>query len=86
MSGACLDINCCCRYSSLVLQDVYGTDSLLYCREDETQGGSLAIVTYSIGILLMIKKLKADFTDVAQPWYAEDPVALGTFTIVESYF
>ena len=48
-----------------------------------TQGGALAIVAYGIGILSLIKNLKAEFPGVAQPWYADDSGALGTFTIVE---
>ena len=30
------------------------------------------MVAYGIGILLLIKNLKAQFTDVTQPWYADD--------------
>ena len=48
-----------------------------------TQGEPLAMVAYIIGILLLIKNLKAEFPGVAQPWYADDSGALGTFTIVE---
>ena len=46
----------------------------------------LVMVTYGIGILLLIKNLKAEFPGVNQPWYAENAGALGTFARVESYF
>ena len=51
-----------------------------------TQGGALAMVAYGIGILPLIKNLKAGFLDVTQPWYADNAVALGTFTRVRGYF
>ena len=41
---------------------------------------------YGIGILLLIKQLKAVFLDVTQPWYANNSGTLGTFARVGSYF
>ena len=51
-----------------------------------TQVFPLAMVAYGIGILLMIKNLKAGFPDVTQPWYDDDAGALGIFARVGSYF
>ena len=48
-----------------------------------TQGGALDMVSYSMGILPLIKNLKAGFPDVTQPWYADDFCALGNFTRVK---
>ena len=42
--------------------------------------------TYGICVLPLIKRLKAEFTDVTQHWYADDASALGTLTTVELYF
>ena len=50
------------------------------------QGVPLAMVTYGIGVLLMIKQLKVAYPDVNQPWYAEDAGALGTFDNIGLYF
>ena len=51
-----------------------------------TQGGPLDIITYGIGILPLIKNLKRDIPDITKPRYADDPGALGTFAIIETYF
>ena len=50
------------------------------------QGELLAMVAYGIGILPLINNLKAEFLDVAYPWYADDYGALVTFARVSSYF
>ena len=42
--------------------------------------------TYGIGILLLIKTLKAGFTDLTNPWYVENGGALGIFARIKSYF
>ena len=44
------------------------------------------MVAYGIGILLLIKFLKAEFNDISQPWYADDTSSLGTFANIELYF
>ena len=44
------------------------------------------MIAYSIGILPLIKKLKKEFPDVTQPWYADDAGALGTLVRIKSYF
>ena len=58
----------------------------MHSREGLTQGDSLAMVTYGIGILLLIKPLKEEFTDATYPWYDVDSGALGTFSNVMLYF
>ena len=42
-------------------------------------GGPLYMVSYVIGILLLIKHLKLEYLDVTQPWYAHDAIVLGIF-------
>ena len=51
-----------------------------------TQGVTLAMITYGIGILPLIKNLKRDIPDVTQPWYADNARALGPFARIETYF
>ena len=64
--------NCYRHWSSLGLWKVNGTAIFLHSREVVTQGDPLAMVAYGIGILLMIKIMKAEFPDVIQTWYADN--------------
>ena len=50
------------------------------------QDNPLAIVSYGLGVLLLIKKLKGAHPGVTHPWYADDAGALGTFLNIEDYF
>ena len=50
------------------------------------QGYPLGIVAYNIGVLTLIKRLKAVYPDVTQPWYIDDAGELGTFNSLEIYF
>ena len=50
------------------------------------QGYPLAMVAYGIGILPLIKNMKAKFPAVTQCYYADNFGALGTFINVELYF
>ena len=51
-----------------------------------TQGDPLVMVAYGIGIILLVIRLKAEFPDITQPWYAYDSSALGIFANFEQYF
>ena len=51
-----------------------------------TQVDPLAMVAYGIGIILLIKHLKAEFTGFTQPQYSENAGALSTFKKFELYF
>ena len=44
------------------------------------------MITYVIGVLLMIKILRVDYPDVTRPWYADKASVLGTFKNIELYF
>ena len=46
----------------------------------------MSTITYSIGILPHIKKLKREIHDFTQLWYADDSGALGMFVIIDTYF
>ena len=50
------------------------------------QGDPLLMIVYVIDILPLIKNLKRNIPGNTQPWYADDPEALGTFAIIENYF
>jgi hypothetical protein len=41
---------------------------------------------YGLGILPLIHKLKAEFTNVNQPWYADDAGAGGNFCSIQYFF
>ena len=56
------------------------------CREGVTQGDPLAMITYGIKILPLIKNLKQEIPDVTYPWYADYAGVLGMFVILETYF
>ena len=44
------------------------------------------MVSYGIVVLPLIKHLKAELTNITQPWYADNAGAIGTFTNVKLYF
>ena len=50
------------------------------------QGYPLAVVTYDIRILPLIKRLKSTYPDATQTWYANNYGSLGTFDNLEQYF
>ena len=50
------------------------------------QGDPLAMVAYGIGIILLIKRLKAAYTNVTQPWYTNNDGAPGMFNNTGLYF
>ena len=51
-----------------------------------TQGEPLDTITYGIEGIPMIKRMKAAYTDITQPWYADGTSALGTFNNIGFYF
>ena len=67
----CFILNYYHHWSLLILRNGNGTAIFLHIRKGVTQGGLLAMVLYGLGILLIIKNLKADFTDINQPWSPE---------------
>ena len=50
------------------------------------QGGPLVIVAYGIGVLPLIKNLKAAHPNVTQPQYADDVSVLRMYGSIELYF
>ena len=58
----------------------------LHSREGVMKGGPIAMITYRVGILPLIKNLKRAIPDVTHHWYADDSGALGTFARIETFF
>ena len=58
----------------------------MHSRGGVKQGGPLAMVAYIIGILLLIKNLKAEFPDATHPYYDDYSGAQRTFARVKPYF
>ena len=89
-SGARFIFSCYHHWSSLVLKNGNGTARFLNIREGVTQGYPLAMLTamvaYGIGVLPLIKQLKAEYPDITYPCYADDTGSLGTFVNAELYF
>ena len=46
-------------------------DIIMHSREGVIKGGPLAMITYGLGIIPLIKNLKTAHPDITQPWYAE---------------
>ena len=60
--------NCYFHWLSLVLRNGSGTASFWNIRDCVNQGDPLDIVDYIIGVLPLIKRLKAVYPDFSQPW------------------
>ena len=50
------------------------------------QGEALAMVTYGISVLPLIKRPKVWYPDVTQTWCANDDGVVGTFTNIDLCF
>ena len=51
-----------------------------------THRGSLDRVAYGLGVLPIIRNMKAEHPGVTQPWYADDAGSIGLFGNIEYYF
>ena len=78
-SGARFALNCYLHWATLVIRAGDRTGHLLYSKEGVTQGYSLEIVSYGLGILNLVRELRIDHLSTTQPWYADDAWAGGTF-------
>jgi hypothetical protein len=68
-----------------VVQAANGMSLFLNSKEGMTRGDSI-MVAYGILLLLLIRALKDDPSDVNQPWYADDAGTGGTFKGIQAYF
>ena len=59
---------------------------IILSKEGATQGDPLAMVMCGLGLLPLIRILKAEVPDLHQPWYADDAGAGGRFQNIRLYF
>ena len=85
-SGARFVFNCYRHWSTLILRSGNGTANFLHSKEGVSQGDPLSMFAYGLGILPLIRQLKADFPEVEQPWYADDAGAGGNFSEIRRFF
>ena len=60
--------------------------TIIHSREGVTQGYPLDMISYSIGVITLTKRLNLTYPDVTHPWCAGNAGALGTFDNLEQYF
>ena len=58
----------------------------MHSKEGVNQGDPLAMITYGIGVLPLIRDLRRDHHRVTQPWYADNVGAGGKFGDVMAHF
>jgi hypothetical protein len=63
-----------------------GSGAFIYSKEGITQGDPLSMFVYGIGILPLIRQLKAEFPEVEQPWNADDARAGCKFSEIHRFF
>jgi hypothetical protein len=72
LSGARFVFNCYKHWAVLEFGGNGGHAIFIFSKEGVTQGDPLSMFAYEIGILPLIRQLKAEFPQVEQPWYADD--------------
>ena len=85
-SGARFVFNCYRHWGTLMIRGNNGTGVFLYSKEGVTQGDPISMFIYGIGLLPLIRQLKAEFPTVQQPWYADDAGAGGKFDAIRHHF
>ena len=55
-------------------------------KEGVIQGDPLSMFAYGIGMMPLMRQLKAKFPQVEQPWYADDAGADAKFDEIERFF
>ena len=74
--------NCYRHWATLVVRDTGdGSVHLLQIKEFVTQWDPLAMISYGIGVLPLIRKLLGSHTRVTQPWYVDDAGEGGKFIL-----
>ena len=71
--GARFVFNCYQHWATLLVRgNKQGSGFLVHSKEGVTQGDPLAMVSYGVGILPLIRHLKAKAPTLHQSWYADD--------------
>ena len=79
-SGLQFTFNCYRHWATLVVRDAGDRSGhFLHIKEGVTQRDPLAMITYDIGFLPLIRELWGSQHSVTQPWYMDDPGAGGKF-------
>jgi hypothetical protein len=84
--GARFVFNCYKHWGTLVIQGNDGSVAFINSKEGVTQGEPLSMFAYSVGVLSLIRQLKAEFPEVEQPWYADNASAGGKFSEIRRFF
>ena len=84
-SGAQFSFNFYRHWSTLVIRADNGNGHFLHSKEGVTQGDPLAMVTYGLGILPLIRNLWTAHPSVTHPWYADEYGSGGTFTYIRRH-
>jgi hypothetical protein len=84
-SGATFVFNCCKHWVVLILRGNDGHTVFIFSKEGVTQGEELSMFAYGMGILPLIRQLKAEFPQVEQPWYADDAGVSTKFDEIERF-
>ena len=58
----------------------------MHSKEGVTQGDTLAMITYGIGVLPITRDLRRDHPRVMQPWYAGNAGAVGEFRDIMAHY
>ena len=84
-SGARFTFNSYRHWTTLVIRRNNGSGLFLHGQEGVTQGDPLSMFAYGLGVLPLIRQLKAEFPDVNQPWYADDAASAGKFSQIREH-
>ena len=86
-SDAQFKFNCYHHWATLVVKDTGdGSGHFLHSKEGVNQGDPLAMISYCIGILPLIRDLRNAHPRVTQPWHAYDAGEGGTFQQAQEHF
>jgi hypothetical protein len=85
-SGARFVFNSYTHWAILIIRNNNGTGAFLHSKQGVTQGDSLAVFGYPVGLLPLIRGLKLEFPMVTQPWYADGTGTDATFKRIRAMF
>ena len=87
LSGTQFTFNCYHHWDSIVVRDSEdGSCHFMHSKEGMTQGDPLAMITYGIWVLPLIRDLRDSHHCIPQPLYANDTGAGGEFERILGHF
>ena len=84
-SGARFSFNYYRQWATIVIRKRYGMGHFLHSKEGVTQEFPLDMIAYSLGILLLIRNLRACHPIITQNWHADDSGAGGNFAGIRQH-